>query len=334
MNGIYDTNDEFDFEKVICKYPNQSLGGNYFIKFNVNKLPLYVQPPKCLTKPITKSKKKMYCDLLFSHENTEFINWVEKLDNFCINKLYENRFKLFETELDKHDIENSFTSSLKVFKSGKYYIIRTNLPNIIEERSLKIYDEDENEHSIETITEDTQIMTILEVQGIKCSARNFQLEYEIKQILIMKDNVPNIFEKCILKHNVIKSTNNNNIHDIQTPITDTYHPHTLQNNCLADSSVSCDLGILQNNDYLPTDILEINLDVDNLNNIETIKLKKRDQVYYEMYKEARKKAKIIKKLAISSYLEANRIKNTYMLTDIEDSEDSDYENKDDDEIKL
>ena len=53
-----------------------------------------------------------------------------------------------------------------------------------------------------------------------------------------------------------------------------------------------------------------------------------------MYKEARKKAKIIKKLAISSYLEANRIKNTYMLTDIEDSEDSDYENKEDDEMKI
>ena len=343
MNGIYDTNNDFDFEKVICKYPNQSLGGNYFIKFNVNKLPLYIQPPKCLTKPITKSKKKMFCDLIFSHENTDFINWVEKLDTFCIEQLYENRYKLFETELDKHDIESSFTSSLKVFKSGKYYIIRTSIPSVMEECSLKIYDEDETEHKFEKINEDTHIMTIIEVQGIKCSARNFQVEFEIKQILIMKENVPNIFEKCLLKNNGVKpihtdGLNENALNVVQPSYPVSYPPHSslpvpLLDNSHDNNSISCDLGVLQKKDYLPTDILEINLDLDKLSNNETIKLKKRDQVYYEMYREARKKAKIIKKLAISSYLEATRIKNTYMLTEIEDSEDSDYENKDDDEIK-
>ena len=45
-----------------------------------------------------------------------------------------------------------------------------------------------------------------------------------------------------------------------------------------------------------------------------------------MYREARKKAKIARDLALSSYLEAKRIKNTYMLTDIDDSDDSDLEN--------
>ena len=44
-----------------------------------------------------------------------------------------------------------------------------------------------------------------------------------------------------------------------------------------------------------------------------------------MYKEARRKAKMARDLALSSYLEAKRIKNTYMLDDIEDSETSDLE---------
>ena len=43
-----------------------------------------------------------------------------------------------------------------------------------------------------------------------------------------------------------------------------------------------------------------------------------------MYREAKKKAKMAKDLALSSYLEAKRIKNTYMLEDISDS-DSDLE---------
>ena len=47
-----------------------------------------------------------------------------------------------------------------------------------------------------------------------------------------------------------------------------------------------------------------------------------------MYREARRKAKIARNLALSSYLEAKRIKNTYMLEDIDDSEESDLDLED------
>ena len=40
-----------------------------------------------------------------------------------------------------------------------------------------------------------------------------------------------------------------------------------------------------------------------------------------MYKEAKKKAKIARDLALSSILEAKRIKNTYMLEDVTDSDE-------------
>jgi acetolactate synthase-1/2/3 large subunit len=61
------------------------------------------------------------------------------------------------------------------------------------------------------------------------------------------------------------------------------------------------------------------LDNNNLN-LETMQLKKPNQVYYELYKEARKKAKEAKKNAIIAYLEAKNIKKTYMIENIEDSE--------------
>ena len=47
-----------------------------------------------------------------------------------------------------------------------------------------------------------------------------------------------------------------------------------------------------------------------------------------MYKEARRKAKVARDLALSSYLEAKRIKNTYMLDDIIESDESDEEIED------
>ena len=66
------------------------------------------------------------------------------------------------------------------------------------------------------------------------------------------------------------------------------------------------------------------------NNLETMTLKKPNQVYYEIYKKAREKAKALKKEAILAYLEMKNIKKTYMLDDIEDS-DSDFEDLMEDE---
>ena len=52
-----------------------------------------------------------------------------------------------------------------------------------------------------------------------------------------------------------------------------------------------------------------------------IALKKPDEVYMAIYKEAKRKAKEAKRAAIQAYLEAKRIKNKYMLDEIESSDD-------------
>ena len=71
------------------------------------------------------------------------------------------------------------------------------------------------------------------------------------------------------------------------------------------------------------------MNVDLENNLESIKLKKPNQVYFELYVEARKKAKLAKKNAILAYLEAKNIKKTYMIENINDS-DSDFDAEIDD----
>ena len=69
------------------------------------------------------------------------------------------------------------------------------------------------------------------------------------------------------------------------------------------------------------DIKEIILtDMDETN---PMKLKKPTEVYYEIYKKAREKAKQAKKNAIKAYLEAKRIKNTFLLDEVMSSDESD-----------
>ena len=72
---------------------------------------------------------------------------------------------------------------------------------------------------------------------------------------------------------------------------------------------------------------EIKLNLEEIPNNELFEIKQRNDVHYDMYKDARKKAKLARDLAISSFLEAKHIKNTYMLENISDSEESDLESE-------
>ena len=70
------------------------------------------------------------------------------------------------------------------------------------------------------------------------------------------------------------------------------------------------------------DICEI--DINAIQDLETMTLKKPDEIYYKIYKEAKKKAKQAKTTALIAFMEAKNIKKTYLLNDIEDS-DSDID---------
>ena len=68
-----------------------------------------------------------------------------------------------------------------------------------------------------------------------------------------------------------------------------------------------------------TSLEEIILEPNDLS--DSITLKKPNEVYYEIYRTARQKAKHMRQVAVEAYLEAKQIKSQYMLSDIDDSED-------------
>ena len=67
----------------------------------------------------------------------------------------------------------------------------------------------------------------------------------------------------------------------------------------------------------------------NITDNKNLQLKTRNDVYYEIYKEAKSKANQAKKAAIKAYLDAKKIKNTYLMDEIEDDSDDEDSNNDD-----
>jgi hypothetical protein len=383
MEDIIEPTMDYDFSKLYFGPPSTLAGGAYFtrIMYNTNKS-LFIQTPKSLTKQgFIKSGKKIYTDLMFDNNDTVFINWIENLEARCQELIYSKRESWFETKLEKDDIESAFTSPFKIFKSGKYYVLRVNVkPNI------KIYDEKDQIVSTESITSDKSIISILQIQGLKFTSRNFQIEIELKQSMIVSPDP--FLDECFIKkpakkqpiisssaldsplanEEVIQESTpadldkliNESVKDLAKknlsilekphetqPVSNLSEPIDLE--VSFDEHLEKDTKTTKNQNINQFDLEEANieLDVEDLepkeeiqedpsilkevdlsstldNSLETIQLKKPNQVYYEIYQKAREKAKDAKKNAILAYLEMKNIKKTYMLDDIDES-DSEFE---------
>ena len=382
MDDIIEPNSTFDFTRLTLAQPTGIQGGAYFTKLLHNAKPLYIQTPKSLTKQgFVKNGKKIYCDLMFDNNDEQFITWIENLETKCHNLIFDKSDAWFQNSLDLNDIETAFNSVLKSYKSGKKYLVRTNVKvnSLSGTPIIKIYNENEIPLTLEDVNHETNIISILEIQGIKFTSRNFQIEIELKQTMVL--NTDKIFENCLIKKKstavnldeTTKSSQKNSddeliqviqptniiIEDLEEEkevLNEVVEPDEVislkieeKNEAAAeqnDESIEEEQETKQEdkpNTESETETIK-NLNQDDINNfdivpielsfndesLETITLKKPNQVYYELYKEAREKAKQAKKEAVLAYLEAKNIKKTYMLEDIDSSDDSDIENLDSD----
>ncbi len=401
MDNIIEPNATFDFTKLSLAHPVGIQGGAYFTKIEYNNKPLYIQTIKSQTRQgFVKTGKKYYCDLMFDKNAETLINWFENLEERCQKIIFEKREAWFQNNLEESDVESAFNSTIRVYKSGKYYLVRTNIKNNHNNLpAIKIYSEKEIPLTMDDVNTETNIISILEIQGIKFTSRNFQIEIELKQVMVLDDEP--IFESCLIKTNKVKSStadfsqkestsledikfdelneiivsNTNNVTSDNVDTSDiknlddfvnldpiesfesieslkpvdtidkivTTFPTKSEINNLEEVKDVEASEILQKDDPISLDIEDLNIDkdieenkcnleeLDNLdlnleNNLETMKLKKPNQVYFELYKEARNKAKLAKKNALLAYLEAKNIKKTYMLENFNDSDsDSDID---------
>lgn len=366
MDDIIEPTIDYDFSKLYLGPPSTLAGGAYFTRlmYNTNKQ-LFIQTPKCLTKQgFIKSGKKVYTDLMFDNNDTIFINWIENLETRCQELIFSKGQNWFETKLEKDDIETAFTSAFKIFKSGKYYLLRVNV-----KQNIKIYDEKDQIIKSEDISPDKTIISILEIQGIKFTSRNFQIEIELKQSMIVSPDP--FLDECFIKKpirkqpikevTIVEETKTDIVKNLDDFIDKTAKDLTENTKSLETEPIDLEISFDKktesgiemaeeiNKDVEKTELEEANivLDIEDLdpvkkniedpnvlkevdlittleNNLETITLKKPNQVYYEIYQKAREKAKEAKKNAIIAYLEMKNIKKTYMLDDIDES-DSEFE---------
>ena len=356
MDNITIPSADFDFSKIILDNPAPLHGGSFFtkIKFADKALPLYVQFPKCISKNglnKNNASKKTSIDLQFNYFETDILTWMENLEIRCRELIYEKRELWFQSEMLEEDIESMFISPIKPYRSGKFLIIRTYIPTSkhIRQEGCLIYDENERMLDSSSINETTQFIPLVHIEGIKFSSKSFQIEINIRQIMVLSLE-DSIKKSCLIKNQSMnnKQTTLENSSEIldntevldnssevldnsselldntevldKSKVLDKEESHTLESFNSINEVESDDL-IVKTSELPSNNLHEINLDIEAIDQTDNISLKKPKEVYYEIYKAAYEKAKQIKKAALEAHLEAKNIKVKYNLDNINESDD-------------
>ena len=357
MENIVDVNETFD--ELILHTPKAIQGGNAFVaNISLRDSPLLFQTPKCKSKKgVHTTNKQIYTDLLFTDHDYTFLNWLQKMEKTVMQLIYEKRETWFggddDDDLTLEDIEYNWMQSIKNYK--KKYLLRTYFPKNIKSytRAVSVYDNDENELNIDDIKSGSNLITILEVGGLKFSPTYFNLEFNVRQVMVIKEK--EIFNKCLIKLNskslkedvnYKQNVDTDSVTDsVETNDTldDDYEEETIEEeneneNENENEKVLADkINVVKVKDNEETEetnegnsntlvkpedfseISEIKLEIPN--DKSKVELKKPNEVYLEIYKKAREKAKEARLVAIKAYLTAKEIKKQYLLDEIELSED-------------
>ena len=322
MDNIVEPNDDFDFSQLSLGNPTGIHGGAYLTKILYRDKPLYIQTPKSFTKQgFVKNPKKYYVELMFDNNDEKLFRWLENLEERCKKLIHEKGESWFQNQLELNDIDNAFATTIRPYKSCKYYLLRVNVKMNYqtETPTVKIYNESQSPLTIDDVNAETNVISILEIQGIKFTTRNFQIEMELKQMMTLNSEL--FFDNCLIKTTYYPKKEIKEI------------PETIikeNDSILEDKNIKIVQELIEEEsiDHLDNEIENSEelkeVDITDVSTLESITLKKPNQVYYEIYKAARKKAKLAKKQAVLAFLEAKNIKKTYMLENLDDS-DSDSE---------
>lgn len=207
--------------------------------------------------------------------------------------------------------EERFTSSV--------CMIKRNAPRI-DIKSLPIEEDEKQEDSIDndSLVNDVSVDTDIVVAepNVITSSDNLTIVEEVNHVV--GDNLEEV-KVDIDKVDKDLSENDGEI-DTSTPITEIDKSE--------EGLEEVTLGELNdfpkpNKDITKDAMVEVDIELNG--GCEAMKLKKPNEVYYEIYKNAKMKAKQMRKAAVEAYLEAKQIKTKYMLDDLDESDEDDID---------
>lgn len=192
-----------DIDNMSLETPYSVNESTSFSPISIGKKPLYIQFPLCQTKQgIVKTNHTKFCDLVFETSNNDRLSsWVMNFEKICQEQIFRNKDTWFNggNDITIDDIEHLTSPILRLQNSGGDMFIRTYIDSTKKQGDLcSFYDHNERKINIDSINEDSQLVPLVFIEGIRLNTKSFEVKIKLVQAMMIQREV-NVDSCCLIK---------------------------------------------------------------------------------------------------------------------------------------
>lgn len=190
--------DDINVKKINYEKPVKN-GSFYYSPISYLNKPLQILSPKmkCIS-DVTSEKNYLECETL--NDNFKFYDFFINIENKNIYETFTKNKEWFDKEIPLELIDDMYKRTLKPIKKDSKPKFNFKIPFLKTIPQCKIYDQNQICVDLSRLKEDTEIMFILHIKGLKFLKQHYYCDCYISQIKLF-DSVEKytIFDKCMIE---------------------------------------------------------------------------------------------------------------------------------------
>ena len=178
-----------DINNIVYHEPVKTAGGclisRTYYQHLEQEIPIYIQTPKLkVNSDLEILDSKTYLELELDKRHINFYEFINNIDDKNIGKTFSRSEDWFQEKLPMDVVDDFYKTNIKMRKYNKSPIIKFKIP-IYKKNSRKscdIFGDDLKPIDVDEIKKNTEVICILELEGIKFFKQRFETEWKVVQL--------------------------------------------------------------------------------------------------------------------------------------------------------
>ena len=184
-----------------------------YYKYKSEEIPIYIQTPRLkVNSNLEILDSKTYLELELDKKHINFYEFINNIDDQNIRETYKNSEDWFQEKLPMDVVDDFYKTNIKMRKYNKSPIVKFKIPlyKNSSRKSCDIFGDDLKPVDVSEIKQNTDVICILELEGIKFFKQRFETEWKVVQLRVYKPKeevIPCLINESFLSDN--EDTQNN-----------------------------------------------------------------------------------------------------------------------------
>lgn len=188
-----------NLSKIIYQEPVKTAGGCLISRTQYQhqqqNIPIFIQSPRLkVSSDLEILDNKTYLELELDKKHINFYEFINNIDDQNISKTYTHSEEWFQEKLPMDVVDDFYKTNIKMRKYNKSPIIKFKIPIYKNKtrKSCDIFGDDLKPIDMCEIKKNTEVICILELEGIKFFKQRFETEWKVIQLRVYPEVVESI----------------------------------------------------------------------------------------------------------------------------------------------